>query len=178
LPLKFIKDVTEMEVLTGAALTKFGDHINTDDINPPQYHVSSKPEDLAKGCLKNIDPDFYEKMSVGGFVIAAKNFGCGSSRETAPIAIKAAGATAVIAEEFARIFYRNAINIGLPCIECPGIAQHTDVGDELKINLGTGEIHNLTKDTVHKGIPIPPYLVELIEAGGLFPLLKKRFGKV
>ena len=166
-----------MDILTGTAQTKFGDHINTDDINPPQYFVSHKPEDLAKGCLKNIDPDFFEKMSKGGFVVAGKNFGCGSSRETAPVAIKAAGAIAIVAEEFARIFYRNAINIGLPVIECPGIAQHVDTGDELKVNLKTGVVYNLTKNTEYQGIAIPEYLVELIEAGGLFPLLKKRFAK-
>ncbi|SHI18663.1 3-isopropylmalate/(R)-2-methylmalate dehydratase small subunit [Sporobacter termitidis DSM 10068] len=164
-----------METLKGKALTKFGSHINTDDINPPQYHISSRPEDLAKGCLKNIDPDFAEKISAGGFVIAAKNFGCGSSRETAPIAIKAAGAKAVIAEEFARIFYRNAINIGLPCIECPDIAAKTDVGDELEVDLEYGVIYNLTKDTAHQGIPIPLYLIDQLEAGGLLPLLKLRF---
>ena len=166
-----------METLKGKALTKFNSHISTDDINPPQFFVSHKPEDLAKGCLKNIEPDFAEKMSAGGFVIAARNFGCGSSRETAPIAIKAAGATAIIAEEFARIFYRNAINIGLPVIECPDIAAHISVGDDIEVDVLTGVVRNTTKNTEHTGIPIPPYLIELIEAGGLFPLLKRRFGK-
>ncbi len=164
-----------MQKLNGKVLTKFGSHISTDDINPPKYYVSSKPYDLAQGCLKNLDPDFADKMAEGGFLVAEQNFGCGSSRETAPIAIKAAGAKAVIAEEFARIFYRNAINIGLPCIECPGIAKSMDVGDELEVDLESGIIKNVTKGTVHKGIPIPAYLVRQIEEGGLFKMLKERF---
>ena len=166
-----------MEKLKGKALAKFGSHINTDEISPSKFFTSFDPKDLAKGCLKEVDPDFTAKMSVGGFVVAAKNFGCGSSRESAPVAMQAAGTTAIIAEEFARIFYRNAINIGLPVIECPGIADATDVGDELEIDLEQGVVYNLTKNTKHQGIPIPPYLINQIEAKGLLPLLKKRFGK-
>ena len=166
-----------MEKLKGKVLSKFGSHISTDDMTSAKYIVSHVPEEVAKICMKDIDPDFPQKMAPGGFLVAEKNFGCGSSRETASIAVKAAGTRAVIAEEFARIFYRNCFNIGLPCIECPGISSAADLGDELEIDMESGFVLNLTKNTRHDCIPVPESLMRQIEANGLVPLLKQRLAE-
>ena len=166
-----------MEKLKGKVLSKFGSHVSTDDMTSAKYIVSHVPEEVAKICMRDIDPDFPKKMAPGGFLVAEKNFGCGSSRETASIAVKAAGTQVVIAEEFARIFYRNCFNIGLPCIECPGIASATDLGDELEIDMVGGVVYNLTKNTQHECLPVPESLLIQNEAGGLIPLLKRRLEK-
>ena len=162
-----------MEKLSYSVLEKLGDHIDTDVMTPGKYLSSFEPDYLASICLKDMYPGFSDRMKVGGFVVAGKNFGCGSSRETAPIALKAAGTKAIIAEEFARIFYRNAINIGLPCVACPGIISCTDIGDQLELNLQEGIVRNTTKNIVLEGTPIPSELNEMFEAGGLIEYLKK-----
>lgn len=163
-----------MEKYRGKVLSKFGSHISTDDMTSGKYITSHVPEEVAKICMRDIDPDFPAKMAPGGVLIAEKNFGCGSSRETAAIAVKAAGTQVVIAEEFARIFYRNCFNIGLPCIECPGVHGATDLGDELEIDFAEGVIKNLTKQTEFRFVPIPEALFHQLEVGGLVPLIKDR----
>ncbi|MBQ9826945.1 MAG: 3-isopropylmalate dehydratase small subunit [Firmicutes bacterium] len=163
-----------MEVYRGKVLSKFGSHISTDDMTSAKYITSHEPAEVAKICMRDIDPDFPKKMAPGGVLIAEKNFGCGSSRETAAIAVKAAGTQVVIAEEFARIFYRNSFNIGMPCIECPGIHAATDLGDELEIDYAAGTIKNLTKGTEFHFVPIPEALFHQLEVGGLVPLIKDR----
>lgn len=166
-----------METIKGKVLSKFGSHVSTDDMTSAKYIVSHEPAELAKICMRDIDPEFPQKMAPGGFLVAEKNFGCGSSRESAAIAVKAAGATAVIAEEFARIFYRNCFNIGLPCIECPGISANAEMGDELEIDMIEGYVYNHTKNTKLKCVAVPASLVTQIEAGGLIPLLRQRIAQ-
>jgi 3-isopropylmalate/(R)-2-methylmalate dehydratase small subunit len=159
-------------------LTKFGDDISTDNIiQENKYGASFKPEDLARICMRDIDPDFPKRMAPGGFLVAGKNFGCGSSREGAPRSLKAAGVQVIVAEEFARIFYRNALNICLPVIECPGAALAIELGDELEIDLVSGAIRNLTRDSALQGIPIPGFLLEMMQAGGLIAFLKRQLTK-
>lgn len=123
--------------------------------------------------MRDIDPEFPQRMAPGGFLVARKNFGCGSSRENAPVALKAAGVRAILAEEFARIFYRNALNICLPVIECPRIFEAAELGDELEVDISTGAVRNLTKGTVIQGIPLPGFLLEMMKAGGLVAFLKQ-----
>ncbi len=163
-----------MEVYRGKVLSKFGSHISTDDMTSANCIPSHEPSEVANVCRSYMDPDFPKKMAPGGVLIAEKNFGCGSSRETAAIAVKAAGTQVVIAEEFARIFYRNSFNIGMPCIECPGIHAATDLGDELEIDYAAGTIKNLTKGTEFHFVPIPEALFHQLEVGGLVPLIKDR----
>ena len=166
-----------MENLRRKVLTKLGSHISTDDIVSGKYVTSRKAEDLAKICMRDIDPDFPKKMASGGFIVAENDFGCGSSREGASVAVKTVGAHAVIAEEFARIFYRNCFNIGLPCIECPGIYTEASIGDELEIDMAGGWVINHTTGKKLKCIPVPVPLQRQIEAGGLIPLLKEELKK-
>lgn len=161
-------------VLTSKVLYQLGDNIDTDLISPSKYMTAFTPEYLATICLRDAYPDFREQVAPGGIVIGGVNFGCGSSRETAPISMKETGTKVVIAEEFARIFYRSAMNIGLPCIVCKGITQAAGVGDELQIDFLTGEIRNLTTGKTLQGTPIPAELLELFEAGGLISYLKTK----
>jgi 3-isopropylmalate/(R)-2-methylmalate dehydratase small subunit len=162
-------------LLRNRVLCKFGDDISTDNIiQENKYMTSFKPEDLAKICMRDIDPEFPQRMAPGGFMVAGKNFGCGSSREGAPISLKAAGVQAIVAEEFARIFYRNALNVCLPVIECPGVVSAIDLGDELEIDLSSGTIRNITKGSVIQGVPIPGFLLEMMRAGGLIAFLKQQ----
>lgn len=153
---------------------KFGDNIDTDAIIPARYLNTSDPAELAKHVMEDADKDFPSKVRRGDLIVAGKNFGCGSSREHAPIAIKAAGIQAVVAKSFARIFFRNAFNIGLPIFEVPELVDETDEGDELIINMDTGEIENTTKGRKYRTKPIPAFMQELIEAGGLIEWTKKR----
>lgn len=146
---------------------KYGDNVDTDVIIPARYLNSSDPAELATHCMEDIDKDFVKNVSKGDIMVANKNFGCGSSREHAPIAIKAAGISCVIAETFARIFYRNAINIGLPIIECPEAAQAIEAGDEVEIDFDTGVITDITKGTSYKGQAFPPFMQKIIAAEGL-----------
>ena len=146
---------------------KYGDNVDTDVIIPARYLNSSDPKELATHCMEDIDKDFVKNVKEGDIIVANKNFGCGSSREHAPIAIKAAGVSCVIAETFARIFYRNAINIGLPIIECPEAAKAIEAGDEVEIDFDSGKIYDRTKGTEFKGQPFPEFMQKLIAAGGL-----------
>ena len=146
---------------------KYGDNIDTDVIIPARYLNSSDPSDLATHCMEDIDKDFVKKVQKGDIIVASRNFGCGSSREHAPIAIKASGVSCVIAETFARIFYRNAINIGLPIMECPEAAREIEEGDEVRVDFDSGIVEDLTKGTSYKGQAFPPFMQKIIHAGGL-----------
>lgn len=146
---------------------KYGDNVDTDVIIPARYLNSSDPAELATHCMEDIDKEFVHKVNKGDIIVADKNFGCGSSREHAPIAIKAAGVSCVIAETFARIFYRNAINIGLPIIECPEAARGIENGDEVLVDFDSGIIQNLTKGTQFKGQAFPEFMQKIIAAEGL-----------
>ncbi len=146
---------------------KFGDDIDTDAIIPARYLNTSDPEELAKHCMEDADPEFVKKMNKGDIIVAGENFGSGSSREHAPISIKACGISCVIAKSFARIFFRNSFNIGLPILEAPDAVDEINEGDELEVNFKTGEIKNLTTKKVYKSQPIPPFMQELVEKGGL-----------
>ncbi|MCL2103264.1 MAG: 3-isopropylmalate dehydratase [Syntrophorhabdaceae bacterium] len=163
-----------MNNILADVLVKLGDHISTDDIASSKYVTERTPEALAKICLRDVDPEFPLKMAAGGIVVAGINFGCGSGRETAPIALKGAGALAVVAEEFARIFYRNAFNLGLPCIECPGIHAMVNIGDRLELDLAGGRVINQTQGIGVESKPISDILLKQIEAGGLIPILKAK----
>ena len=151
---------------------KYGDNVDTDVIIPARYLNSSDPAELATHCMEDIDKDFVKNVKKGDIIVADKNFGCGSSREHAPIAIKAAGVSCVIAETFARIFYRNAINIGLPILECEAAADGISKGDQVEINFDTGVITNLTKGESYQAQPFPPFMQEIIKQGGLVNKIK------
>lgn len=146
---------------------KYGDNVDTDVIIPARYLNSSDPAELATHCMEDIDPEFVKKVSQGDIIVAEKNFGCGSSREHAPISIKAAGVSCVIAETFARIFYRNAINIGLPIIECKEAAQSIEAGDEVEIDFDSGVIVNKSKGQTYQGQAFPEFMQKIIKAEGL-----------
>ena len=146
---------------------RFGDDIDTDAIIPAIYLNTTDPKEMASHCMEVIDPDFPEKVSPGDIIVADKNFGCGSSREHAPIAIKAAGISCVIAKSFARIFYRNSINIGLPILECAEAASKVEEGNEIEVDLESGVITNLTKNETYKAQPFPEFMQQIIAAGGL-----------
>ena len=153
---------------------KFGDNVDTDVIIPARYLNSSDPKELAQHCMEDIDADFVKKVSPGDLIVATKNYGCGSSREHAPLAIKAAGVSCVIAETFARIFYRNAINIGLPIIECPEAAKDIADGDEVEVDFDSGRITNKTKGTTYQGQAFPPFMQKIIDCGGLVNYINQK----
>ena len=153
---------------------KYGDHIDTDQIIPAQYLVTTVPKELALHCMETPDPDFVKRVKDGDVIIAGINFGCGSSREHAPIAITGAGISCVIAKSFARIFFRNAINLGLPVLESPEAADAIEQGDEIDVDLAKGTIRNLTTEQVFKAKPFEPFMMEIIEAGGLVEYTKRR----
>lgn len=153
---------------------KYGDNVDTDVIIPARYLNSSDPKELAMHCMEDIDTEFVHKVKQGDLIVATKNFGCGSSREHAPIAIKAAGVSCVIAETFARIFYRNAINIGLPIIECAEASKGIDAGDEVEIDFNTGMIYNRTKGTEFKGQAFPEFMQKIIAAEGLINYINNK----
>ena len=146
---------------------KYGDNVDTDVIIPARYLNSYDAQELASHAMADIDPEFVNKVQPGDIIVANKNFGCGSSREHAPLCLKTAGVSCVIAETFARIFYRNAINIGLPIIECPEAAKAIEAGDEVEIDFDSGKIYDRTKGTEFKGQPFPEFMQKLIAAGGL-----------
>ncbi|MBN1623337.1 MAG: 3-isopropylmalate dehydratase small subunit [Clostridia bacterium] len=152
---------------------KYGDNVDTDVIIPARYLNSSEPAELAAHCMEDIDADFVNKVEQGDIIVAARNFGCGSSREHAPIAIKASGVSCVIAKTFARIFYRNAINIGLPILECPELFEETEEGDRLEVDFDTGTINNITRNKVFKTHPFPTFMQEIIANDGLVGYIKK-----
>ena len=146
---------------------KYGDNVDTDVIIPARYLNMTKGEELAQHCMEDIDKEFVKKVQKGDIIVAHTNFGCGSSREHAPLVIKCAGVSCVIAETFARIFYRNAINIGLPIIECAEASKAIAAGDEVEIDFDSGMIHNITKNESYKGQAFPPFMQKIISAGGL-----------
>ena len=153
---------------------KYGDNVDTDVIIPARYLNSSDPKELAKKCMEDIDADFVNSVKTGDIIVANKNFGCGSSREHAPIAIKASGIACVVAETFARIFYRNAINIGLPIIECPSAAQAIKAGDEVEIDFDTGMIYDRTSGQEFKGQAFPEFMQKIIKAEGLMNYINQK----
>ncbi len=157
--------------LTGK-VHKFGADIDTDAIIPARYLNTSDPDELAKHCMEDADPLFPEKVKAGDIIVADKNFGCGSSREHAPIAIKGAGVSCVIARSFARIFYRNSINIGLPILECDALVDAVVEGDELEVELKTGMITNKRTGQQYKAVPFPEFMQVIIEKGGLINYVK------
>lgn len=151
---------------------KYGENVDTDVIIPARHLNTSDPAELAKHCMEDIDADFVNKVKAGDIIVAGKNFGCGSSREHAPIAIKAAGVNCVIAPTFARIFYRNAFNTGLPILECDEAAQKISPGDEVEVDFKTGQIKNLTKGETYQAEPFPEFISKIIENGGLVNYVK------
>ncbi len=153
---------------------KFGKNIDTDAIIPARYLNTSDPGELGKHCMEDADPQFVEKMSTGDIIVGGDNFGCGSSREHAPIAIKAAGISSVIAASFARIFYRNAINIGLPIFESAEAAKAIEEGDEIEIEPSKGIIRNLTKGETYNASPFPEFMQSIMSAGGLISYVKEQ----
>lgn len=153
---------------------KYGDNVDTDVIIPARYLNAPSPEELAKHCMEDIDPDFAAKVQPGDIVVGGQNFGCGSSREHAPIAIRACGVRCVIAASFARIFYRNAINIGFPILECPEAAQAIQNGDTVTVDFDTGLIRNETTHQTYQATAFPPFIQRIISEGGLLPYLKTK----
>ena len=151
---------------------RYGDNVNTDVIIPARYLYFIEAKDLAAHCMEDIDPSFTGAVRPGDIVAGLRNFGCGSSREHAPIALKASGISAVIAKSFARIFYRNAINIGLPILECAEASEKIQNGDRVEADFTTGEIRNITRGEVYKAMPFPAFIQEIIEAGGLVNRVK------
>ena len=151
---------------------KFGDNVDTDVIIPARYLNTAEPAELAAHCMEDIDPAFAGAVRRGDVIVAGRNFGCGSSREHAPLAIKAAGVACVVAASFARIFYRNALNIALPILECPEAADAIAAGDEVEIDFETGEIADKATGRTFRAEPFPPFMMDLIAAGGLAAYLK------
>ncbi len=146
---------------------KYGDNVDTDVIIPARYLNTANHKELAIHCMEDIDKDFTSKVKAGDIMVGGANFGCGSSREHAPIAIKESGISVVIAKTFARIFYRNAINIGLAILECSEASEHISQGDEVSVDFDTGIITNHTKNETYRALPFPPFIQEIIEKGGL-----------
>jgi 3-isopropylmalate/(R)-2-methylmalate dehydratase small subunit len=153
---------------------KFGDNVDTDVILPGPYLVHTDPNELAKHAMEGLDPKFAEKAADGVIVVGGKNFGCGSSREQAPIALKYSGVKCVLAESFARIFYRNSITIGLPVLACPGVSSKVKEGDTMVVNLQTGKVEDKTNGSVLEATRLPEFIMEILEDGGLIEHLKRR----
>jgi len=165
-----------MKTLKKGTAWVYKDDVDTDVIIPARYLNTTDAKELAEHCMEDIDETFAKNVKDGDIIIAGENLGCGSSREHAPIAIKESGISVVIAKSFARIFFRNAINIGLPILENPDIANETDSGDEIEVNLDKGEIKNLTKNKTYQTNPFPESIQELIEVGGLINYTQKKLG--
>jgi 3-isopropylmalate/(R)-2-methylmalate dehydratase small subunit len=153
---------------------KFGDNVDTDVILPGPYLVHTDPNELAKHAMEGLDPKFAEKAAGGVIVVGGKNFGCGSSREQAPIALKYSGVKCVLAESFARIFYRNSITIGLPVLACPGVSDRVEEGDMLVVDLQTGKVEDKTNRSVLQATKLPEFIMEILDDGGLIEHLKRR----
>lgn len=174
---KVCRLLARMEIKMKAAkghVFKYGDNVDTDVIIPARYLNSSDPKELATHCMEDIDADFVKNVKEGDIIVANKNFGCGSSREHAPLAIKAAGVSCVIAETFARIFYRNAINIGLPIIECPEAARDISAGDEVEVDFDTGVITDNTTGKSYQGQAFPPFMQKIIDCEGLVNYINQK----
>ena len=153
---------------------KYPDNVDTDVIIPARYLNTPDAKELASHCMEDIDADFTKKVKDGDIMVGGWNFGCGSSREHAPLAIKTAGISCVIAKTFARIFYRNAINIGLPILECEAASNGIEAGDEVEVNFDTGVITNITKGETYQAEPFPEFIQEIIKAGGLMASIQKK----
>jgi len=153
---------------------KYGRDVDTDVIIPARYLNTSVPAELAAHCMEDIDPDFVRNVQPGDVIVAEDNFGCGSSREHAPVAIKASGVSVVVASSFARIFYRNAVNVGLPIVVCPEAAREAAAGDLIKVDASAGVIENVTQGKHFTAEPFPPFMEQLIERGGLLPYVRAR----
>lgn len=153
---------------------KYGNNVDTDVIIPARYLNTSEPKELASHCMEDIDKDFIKSVKPGDIIVAQRNFGCGSSREHAPIAIKASGVSCVIASTFARIFYRNSINIGLPILECEEAAKAISSGDEVEVDFSTGVIKNKTKGETYKSLPFPEFIQKIIDSNGLLNAIKEK----
>jgi 3-isopropylmalate/(R)-2-methylmalate dehydratase small subunit len=162
--------------IKGSAI-KFGNNVDTDVILPGKYLTLVDPNELAKHALESLDPTFPEKAKKGIILVGGKNFGCGSSREQAPLALKYAGVKCVLAESFARIFFRNAINIGLPVIECKGISKAVETGDKLTVDFEAGKIENISKGKKFQVEKLPPFIIEILVDGGLIENLRRRINK-
>ena len=162
-----------MNIIKGT-VWKYGDNVDTDAIIPARYLNMSLPEELAEHCMEDIDLSFVDSVQKGDIIVGGDNFGCGSSREHAPLAIKGAGISCVIANSFARIFYRNAINIGLPILECPEAVAETEKGDELTIDLAAGTITNARTGKTYHTSPLPEFVMKIVGAGGLVPYTRER----
>ncbi len=162
-----------MSALKGT-VHRFGANVDTDVIIPARYLNTTDPAELAKHCMEDLDPTFPLRVTPGDIIVAGENFGSGSSREHAPVAIKASGIACVVASTFARIFFRNSINVGLPIVECREIVEISEEGDQLEIDLATGAVRNLTKDVGASAVPFPDFMRHIIEAGGLVPYLREK----
>ena len=163
-------------ILKGRAW-KFGKNIDTDAIIPARHCNTADPVELAKHCMEDADADFVKKMTRGDLIVADSNFGCGSSREVAPISIKAAGVSAVIAKSFARIFFRNSINIGLPILECAAAVDGIAEGDQIEVDPATGTIRNVTRGETYQAEPFPEFLQRIIDRGGLLAYVEERLAE-
>lgn len=161
-------------MLFSGKAVKFGDNVDTDVIIPGKYLVHIDPRELAQHAMEGLDPAFTKKAKDGVILVAGKNFGCGSSREQAPIALKYAGVKCVLAESFARIFYRNAINIGLPVVECKGVSSKVEEGNVLTVNLENGTVKNQSKNMTFHATQLPPFILEILSDGGLIENLRKK----
>ena len=164
-------------ILKGRAW-KYGRNIDTDVIIPGRYANIAEARELARHCLEDLDPDFVKRMDAGDIIVAETNFGCGSSREIAPLSIKAAGVSCVIAKSFARIFYRNAINIGLPIFECPEAVDGIETGDDVEVNPASGKIVNVTKNLSFETEPLPEFIQRIVAAGGLMKYVAATLPKI
>ncbi len=162
------------KLIVEGCVWKFGDDVNTDIIIPGRYLTITEPYELAKFAFQDLDPDFHKKVNGGDVIVGGKNFGCGSSREQAPLVLKTLGIGAVVAESFARIFFRNAINLGLPVVECPGIADAVKKGETLRITLEEGKIENVSTGKTMRGTVLPGFLIDIIRAGGAVAALNAK----
>jgi 3-isopropylmalate/(R)-2-methylmalate dehydratase small subunit len=158
----------------GGKVWKYGENVNTDVIIPARYLNVSDPQELARHCMEDLDAAFAGQVQPGDLIVAGENFGCGSSREHAPLAIKAAGVGCVVACSFARIFYRNALNVGLPILECPDAVERTEPGHRLQVDLEKGQVYNLTSGELFQAEAYPAFMMEIIRAGGLVPYTRQR----
>ncbi len=161
--------------IRGKAIS-FGDNVDTDVILPGPYLIHTDPKELAKHAMEGLDPTFTEKVADGAIVVGGKNFGCGSSREQAPLALKYAGVKCIIAESFARIFYRNSITIGLPVLACPGISGKVESSDELIVTLLTGKVEDVSKGLMFQATQLPDFIMKILDDGGLIEHMKRRIG--
>jgi 3-isopropylmalate/(R)-2-methylmalate dehydratase small subunit len=161
------------DIILKGKVYKYGSNVNTDEIIPARYLNTTDPAVLAKYCMEDIDKDFVKNVKPGDIIVAENNFGCGSSREHAPISIKAAGVSAVIANSFARIFFRNSINIGLPILESEEAVKSIKNGDEIEINLNKGTIYNITQNKTYQSQPFPEFMQKIVKSGGLLGYIKK-----